>query len=171
MKSLSERLDWLETKVEELTLALEHHMGRSTVAVVGRPTLEQAKSCAGDIGITEEEAVNYWHSREASDWMRSMANGTTPVGKNWQSDMRQFVLSSREQGVNKLNGSTTHARPKQETVWHLQQSLNAVNEQITDIDSTVIGAWGTMSRKNAEERAKLVERRRELKRKIAGLGE
>ncbi len=53
------------------------------------PTLAQAREVAPTLGLTPDQGELYWHTREASDWMKSTASGgTTPVGKNWQSDMK-----------------------------------------------------------------------------------
>ena len=53
------------------------------------PTLEQAKSVAPQAGVTPEQAERWWHTREASGWMRAnAAGGSVPVSSNWQSDMK-----------------------------------------------------------------------------------
>lgn len=82
------------------------------------------------------------------------------------------VFSSRvDELIAKVNGNGLHASPKADTVWSLKQSLDAVNEQITEIDSSVTGAWGNLPPAKAKERLALVERRKELKRKLSGLEE
>lgn len=57
-----------------------------------RPTLEQAKSAASMIGVSPEKADEWWHAREASEWMKGMAGGgTSPVGTNWQADLKTYA--------------------------------------------------------------------------------
>lgn len=140
-----------------------------------RPTLAQAVAAAGEIGISELEAANYWHTREASDWLKSTAGGgTTPVGKNWRSDAKVFTNSMRERQSRSQNGSANgfHAQPKAETVWSLKQALDAVNDQIQEIENyRSPGAWGDLPTSKRIEKTKLIERRSELKRKLAGLAE
>lgn len=56
-----------------------------------RPSLDQAKACAQDIGITPAKAEEWWHAREASDWIKGAAGGgTMPVGDNWQADLTTY---------------------------------------------------------------------------------
>lgn len=63
-----------------------------------RPALGHARAVSGQIGVTEQEAEDWWHAREASDWMKGTGGGgTTPVGVNWQADMRSFTNAMREQ--------------------------------------------------------------------------
>ena len=53
------------------------------------PTLEQAREAAPMVGITPDQAEKWWHTREASGWMRANASGgSVPVGTNWRSDMK-----------------------------------------------------------------------------------
>lgn len=57
-----------------------------------RPTLAQAKSAASSIGVAPEMADGWWNAREASDWMKGTAGGgTTPVGSNWQADLKTYA--------------------------------------------------------------------------------
>jgi hypothetical protein len=57
-----------------------------------RPNLDQAKSAASTIGITEDKAAEWWNAREASEWMKGMAGGgTAPVGTNWQADLTTYA--------------------------------------------------------------------------------
>lgn len=59
---------------------------------VRRPTLAQAKSAATNLGITPEKADEWWHAREASEWLKGMAGGgTAPVGTNWQADLKTYA--------------------------------------------------------------------------------
>lgn len=57
-----------------------------------RPTLGQAKAAASEIGISAEKADEWWHAREANDWLKGTAGGgTTPVGTNWRADMKTYA--------------------------------------------------------------------------------
>ena len=59
---------------------------------IRRPTLADAKSTAPGIGVTPEKADEWWHTREASAWMKGTAGGgTTPVGTNWQADLKIYA--------------------------------------------------------------------------------
>lgn len=63
-----------------------------------RPTLDQARSVAGQVGVSEKQAEEWWNAREASDWFRASGNTTTPVGANWQADLKTYTN-------NKTNGN------------------------------------------------------------------
>lgn len=64
-------------------------------AGVRRPTLEQAKAAARGIGITEAKADEWWHAREASEWIKGAAGGgTMAVGSNWQADLKTYASRS-----------------------------------------------------------------------------
>lgn len=96
-------------KVEE---DKEEERERTRVGTNGnhrRPTLSQAKSAATNLGITPDKADEWWHAREASDWMKGMAGGgTSPVGSNWQADLKTY--SSRGgMGQTGHNGSQNRA--------------------------------------------------------------
>lgn len=81
-----------------------------------RPTLEQARAVAGDIGVTTQEAEDWWHAREASEWMKGTGGGgTTPVGSNWRSDLKTYTNAMREQRAREAakqgsHANTTHQR-------------------------------------------------------------
>ncbi len=61
-------------------------------AGVRRPSLVQAKSAASSIGVTPEMADEWWHAREASEWMKGAGGGgTTRVGSNWQADLKTYA--------------------------------------------------------------------------------
>lgn len=56
-------------------------MRENTGAGTRRPTLAQAMAAAPQIGVTPDMADNWWHAREASDWMKGAGGGaTTRVG-------------------------------------------------------------------------------------------
>jgi uncharacterized protein YdaU (DUF1376 family) len=67
--------------------------------VRARPTLPQAKQAASQLAITDAEAESWWLAREASEWTRSSNGSTTPVGTNWQADLRSYVNSARERAA------------------------------------------------------------------------
>lgn len=56
-----------------------------------RPTLEQARGIAPEIGITPDQAETWWLAREASQWLRSSNGALMPVGDNWRADARTFT--------------------------------------------------------------------------------
>lgn len=95
---------------------------------VKRPSLEQARERAPTLGVRPDDAETWWHSREASDWMRSTSGGggAVPVGKNWASDMKMFT-ANRKEGL-KRNGAGRPEpvakgvdKPKNEKVLDLSQ--------------------------------------------------
>jgi hypothetical protein len=142
-----------------------------------RPALSDALAAADMIGITEAEAEEWWNAREASDWMKGVGGGgTTPVGQNWQADAKTFTNRSRDRkaegaqrGKPQGYNASTPAQTKDATVWQLKQAEEAVNESIRLIDSTIVGAWGDLTPERKIERRQLVERRKEIRRKLAGL--
>lgn len=143
-----------------------------------RPTLGLARSQAGSAGVTDQEAENWWNAREASDWMKGTGGGgTTPVGTNWQADLKTYTNAMREQRARDAKRAAHHANgngskavaPKTDTVWSLTESIKSINESLTEIDASVTGAWGELSPAKKVERRKLVERRKELRRKLSGL--
>jgi uncharacterized protein YdaU (DUF1376 family) len=145
----------------------------------GRPSLSQTRSAAGVAGVTDQEAEDWWNAREASDWMKGTGGGgTTPVGMNWQADLKTYTNTMREKKARDAqraarhsgNGhSSTPAPPKTDTVWSLTESIKSINESHTEIDASVTGAWGELSPAKKVERRKLVERRKELRRQLSGL--
>jgi len=59
---------------------------------IRRPSLADAKNAAPGIGVTPEKADEWWHTREASAWMKgTVGGGTTPVGTNWQADLKIYA--------------------------------------------------------------------------------
>lgn len=136
-------------------------------------TIEQAKTASVAAGITEAEAEFWWESRASDHWMKGGEGSRRAVGSAWQHDMKQFTTSVRKNGgspAGRPNG-ITRATPKTDTVWSLTESLKCINESITEIDSSMTGAWAELSPAKKQERAKLVERRKELRRKLSGLEE
>jgi len=79
---------------------------RATTPTHKRPTLNQAISQASNIGMTPEAATAWWQAREASDWQKATAGGsTTPVGRNWQADMANSRAWATEM-ANKLSNAS-----------------------------------------------------------------
>lgn len=85
----------------------ERERGRGGISK--RPTLSQAKQAAAMMGITPEKADEWWHAREASEWLKGMAGGgTAPVGSNWQADMKTYASRGS------MNGANGHVPRKRE---------------------------------------------------------
>ncbi|RYD18224.1 MAG: hypothetical protein EOP88_23390 [Verrucomicrobiaceae bacterium] len=62
-------------------------------AGIRRPSLDESKSAAANLGIPPDKADEWWHAREASEWLKGVAGGgTTPVGSNWQADLKTYAL-------------------------------------------------------------------------------
>jgi hypothetical protein len=148
----------------------------------------------GEVGCALETALAYalsspvpisgpcvtaWHEdRSRAHWHYPKSKKLFPLPPGdaaWQNDLRIFARNWKsvedERSATKGNGSTpsTPAQPKAESVWQLKQAEEAVNESIRLIDATVIGAWGELTPERKIERRKLVERRKEIRRKLAGL--
>lgn len=61
-----------------------------------RPSLAEAQAAAQSIGVTEQEAAEWWHSREATDWLKGTAGGgQIAVGANWQADLKTYANRQR----------------------------------------------------------------------------
>jgi hypothetical protein len=76
-----------------------HHPPQDSVSSppASRPTLEQARTAANQVGVTVEEADAWWHAREASGWMRGMVGGgTVAVGLNWHADLKAYTNRAHE---------------------------------------------------------------------------
>ncbi len=58
-----------------------------------RPSLEESKAAAANLGVSPDKADEWWHAREASEWLKGMAGGgTAPVGTNWQADLKTYAM-------------------------------------------------------------------------------
>ncbi|WP_395741156.1 hypothetical protein [Prosthecobacter sp.] len=75
-----------------------------------RPTLEQARAIAPEIGITPDQAESWWLAREASQWLRSSNGALMPVGDNWRADARTFTQNALQRR------QPRHAGPRQAAV-------------------------------------------------------
>lgn len=88
-----------------------------------RPTLDESKSAAANLGIPPDKADEWWHAREASEWLKGMAGGgTVPVGTNWQADLKTYALRAGPPasiGRSSIsNGGTGQARkPLTKLTW------------------------------------------------------
>lgn len=86
-----------EKRREEVKIEIDTSRGR-------RPTIDQAKAAAANLGISPEKAEEWWHCREASEWMKGMSGGgISQVGQNWQSDLKTYA--SRAPSPNGTNGT------------------------------------------------------------------
>jgi hypothetical protein len=75
------------------------HLPHDTAPTSGapRPTLEQAKTVAGQVGVTEQEAEEWWNARQTSAWRRSMKRGgTISVALNWHADLKAYTNRAHE---------------------------------------------------------------------------
>jgi hypothetical protein len=64
---------------------------------IKRPTLAQAKSVTGQVGVTVADAEAWWNDRESTDWIRpTAAGGTIAVGTNWQADLKTYTNRKKE---------------------------------------------------------------------------
>ena len=80
-----------EKRREEVIIEREKNAGAS----IRRPTLDEAKTAAANMGVSAEKAEEWWHCREASEWLKGMAGGgTCPVGTNWQADLKTYASRS-----------------------------------------------------------------------------
>ena len=66
-----------------------------------RPTLEQAKAAAAQDGIQEDLAVQWWHAREASDWIKSNGHGGNVSVGSWRSDLKSYSMNVAQSKADK----------------------------------------------------------------------
>jgi uncharacterized protein YdaU (DUF1376 family) len=139
-----------------------------------RPTLAQAMSGAAICGVTEQEAGDWWNAREASEWMKGTGGGgTTPVGRNWQADLKTFTNAMREQRAREekrgapAGTSSAPAQPKAESPWHLKQRLEAIETELGKLDEKALYDGWNDTRK--AKRQELREARAEINRKLTGI--
>lgn len=77
-----------EKRREEKNIEREINAGATGIR---RPTLDQAKSAAMTIGVMAAMADEWWHAREASEWMKGAGGGAVvAVGTNWQADLKSY---------------------------------------------------------------------------------
>lgn len=94
----------------------ERERERPQTDTARRPTLGQAISAAAMIGVSPEKTDEWWHAREASEWLKGMAGGgTAPVGTNWQADLKTYA-SRGSQPTIRLN-TTPVNRKLDELAW------------------------------------------------------
>lgn len=141
--------------------------------------VEEALAFAADVMPPITEAcVRGWHEdRSRAQWHypKSKSLFPLPPGKvAWQNDLRIFARNWKtcEDDRKAANGSTPtpNSKPPTETVWQIDKAIEAINEELRDIDASVTGAWGELSPGKKAKRAALVERRKELKSKLTGAG-
>lgn len=57
-----------------------------------RPTIDQARAAAHQIGVAIDVAEKWWNARESTDWIKpTAAGGTIAVGQNWQADLKTYA--------------------------------------------------------------------------------
>jgi hypothetical protein len=57
-----------------------------------RPSLDQAKAAAAQIGISPTVADEWWNAREATGWTKGQPGGSTvSIGANWQADLKTYA--------------------------------------------------------------------------------
>lgn len=170
MTSLHERLLALETRVAELTLALELYVGkRINVKTSPRPTLEQALAMAQNCGVSAEEAEAWWNAREASGWLRGAGNGgILPVGSNHAADLKTWTNSTR-QSKSSSNGNhgTNGNGAKSETPWALKTQLEAIETELGRLEEKAL--YDPLTIADRDLRTRLKTRKQEIRTKLAGL--
>lgn len=72
---------------------IEERHTPAPVASARRPSLDQAKAAAAQDGVAEEIAIQWWHAREASDWMKSNGHGGNVSVGSWRSDLKSYSLN------------------------------------------------------------------------------
>ncbi|WP_395753790.1 hypothetical protein [Prosthecobacter sp.] len=75
-----------------------------------RPTLEQARAIAPEIGLTPDQAESWWLAREASQWLRSSNGALMPVGENWRADAKTFTQNALQRRPQPRAGTREPAR-------------------------------------------------------------
>lgn len=82
-------------------------------ASVRRPTLDEAMAAAANIGVSPDKASEWWHCREASEWLKGMAGGgTSPVGSNWQADLKTYASRGNLNPPRSSAATTEHRAAK-----------------------------------------------------------
>ncbi len=89
------------------------------VASARRPSLDQAKAAAAQDGVAEEIAVQWWHAREASNWMKSNGHGGNVSVGSWRSDLKSYSLTIAQ--------SNADRRPKHRQGEFAEPELRTVN--------------------------------------------
>lgn len=75
------------------------------IGAVGLCTLDQAKSYAGMVKLTESEAEHWWNTRNASGWTKGGAGGAQRTKiTSWQSDMASSASWAKEGASKRSNG-------------------------------------------------------------------
>jgi hypothetical protein len=98
----------LPEKRREESIIPTPHNGRE---IPKRPSLEEAQSTAPMAGVTPKEAESWWMAREANDWLKGTAGGNvTPVGRNWQADLKRFTETERNR--NREKGKRPNGRAR-----------------------------------------------------------
>ena len=136
-------------------------------------TEAQALAMAAAIGVPDEYASTVWHDMEGIGWEDSSGRPITNFASylkaryNHRTDKhaREEKRFAPRTNGHAPNGS---AKPQTETVWQIKQAIAALDEEIQEVESRQTGAWGELSRADKAKRAELMQRRRELRGKLAG---
>lgn len=75
------------------------------------PTLAQARDFAPSIGVTPDEAEQWWHAREASEWTRS-SNGVASKIGSVKSDCKTYVLALRQRKSSQQSHANRNSHPQ-----------------------------------------------------------
>lgn len=129
-----------------------------------RGTLADILAYCDELQVPHSDGEWFFAKCEGSGWK----NGGSSI-KDWKGVMRSWKIARYLPSLKQTNGSASPAQPRAETIWQLTKAEEAVNESIRLIDSTIIGAWGDLTPERKAERIKLVERRKEIRKKLAGL--
>ncbi|RYD20816.1 MAG: hypothetical protein EOP88_13615 [Verrucomicrobiaceae bacterium] len=87
-------------------------------AGIRRPSLDESKSAAANLGIPPDKADEWWHAREASEWLKGMAGGgTAPVGSNWQADLKTYALRAGPPAALAAKGGKPPRTPLAKLPW------------------------------------------------------
>ncbi len=144
--------------------------GKNTVVAPGGAPAIKAPRIA--LPITDD-----WIAQITPDYRHLDVPQQYLKAKNWvlanpgRTLTRRFFVNwlNRIEPPPQVNGIV--AAPRAETVYQLNQQLTIVKEKIAEVESFQTGAWGELPAGKKRERAVLIERRRELQAKIAGLEE
>lgn len=91
----------------------EAYRERDIPRTSNRPTLDQAKSAASNIGVSPEMADEWWHAREATDWVKgTAAGGSVRVGANWQADLKTYASRMSQAPKRMADGKPDHRAEK-----------------------------------------------------------
>ncbi len=104
-----------EDKIRETNREIERE---TACAGIRRPSLEESKSAAANLGIPPDKADEWWHAREASEWLKGMAGGgTASVGSTWQADLKTYALRAGPPAALAAKGGKPPRTPLAKLSW------------------------------------------------------